>query len=200
MAQEVRLSDATESKAGLRREMSARRLALDPEFVAKVGPEIATRCMSRAGFSSATDVGLYWPVRGEVPTQELFRGLQAGAQRVYLPRVQTAEGKIEFVRVREESDLMPGVFGVFAPGPALEAVNLAGLQALVIPGLAFDLRGARIGWGQGYYDRALRGFSGLRVALAYEFQVLARIPEGDRDERVDLIVTESRVIECDRHS
>ena len=81
------------------------------------------------------------------------------------------------------------------PAPGLPAIPLDRLGTILIPGVAFDLQGARLGMGKGYYDRTLRGFRGKRWALAYDFQVISQVPTDERDEAVDCIFTEVRTIE-----
>jgi 5-formyltetrahydrofolate cyclo-ligase len=85
------------------------------------------------------------------------------------------------------------------PG-AVRPVEAARLQALLVPGLAFDENGNRLGRGMGFFDRLLRDAHGLKIALAYDFQILSEVPAADHDVRLDFIVTETRSINCQRKS
>ena len=72
------------------------------------------------------------------------------------------------------------------------------IDAFIVPGLAFDLRGARIGWGQGFYDRFFSNaeINGARIGIAFDFQLVGEIPCGAYDEKMDFIVTEKRVVKA----
>ena len=183
-------------KESLRRAMLERRAALSAEFQAAAAQAVEERLFSLPEWDAVPRLGLYWAVRGEVPTQGIFRRLSAAGRRVCLPRLG-ASG-LEFAEARDESSLVPGAWGILEPDSRLPVVSVERLAAILVPGVAFDARGGRLGWGKGYYDRALRGFRGRRWALAYDFQVLERVPTDDRDEPVERIVTERRVIEVGR--
>jgi 5-formyltetrahydrofolate cyclo-ligase len=192
------LSDLLEAKDQLRQALIDRRGRLSLSTQMEAAEAVASKLLARKEVYQALEVGLYWPTRGEVPTRECFRRLCANAHHVYLPRIIPSKDGLEWVKLDYEGQLTKGPFGVLEPDPTLPAVDVHQLQVLVIPGVVFDIRGHRIGWGKGYYDRVMQGFSGKRVALAYDFQVLEQIPVGEHDEPVEVIVTESRVIECQR--
>ena len=83
------------------------------------------------------------------------------------------------------------------PNPAESTpVALSDVDLAIIPGVAFDERGNRLGYGMGYYDRLLSRFKGSTVALAFELQILPSVPREEHDVRVGKIVTEKRVINC----
>ncbi len=181
----------------IRQAMLDRRGRLPISEQEEAGKAMAEKLFTQKEIFEATSVGLYSSYRGEVPTAECFRRLRAGARRVCLPRIGES-GCLEFVKVDDELQCRKGSFGILEPEPNLPVVDLRELQVLVIPGVAFDQKGRRIGWGKGYYDKVLKGFSGKRIGLAYDFQVLEEIPAGPKDEKVDLIITETRVIACTR--
>lgn len=181
------------AKESLRRAMLDRRGALSAEIQADAARAVEERLFSQPEWVAAPRVGLYWAVRGEVPTQGIFHRLRRAGRSLCLPRLGAAG--LEFAEVGDESALVPGAWGILEPDPRLPVVPLEGLAILLVPGVAFDVRGGRLGWGQGYYDRALQGFRGRRWALAYDFQVVESVPTDERDEAVDRIVTEQRVID-----
>lgn len=184
------------AKESLRSAMLDRRGALPAEFQDAAARAVEERLFSHPDWAAAPRVGLYWAVRGELPTRGIFHRLSQEGRSLCLPRLG-AEG-LEFAEARDESDLVPGAWGILEPDPRLPVVPIEGLTDLLVPGVAFDLKGGRLGWGKGYYDRALKDFRGRRWALAYDFQVLDSIPTDERDEAVERIVTERRVIEIKR--
>ena len=87
-----------------------------------------------------------------------------------------------------------GSMGLSEPPADAPVVPLADIDCFVLPGLAFDARGARLGWGRGHFDATLEAAPhALRLAWAYDFQVVASVPEAPGDQRVDLIVTDTSV-------
>lgn len=181
------------AKESLRRAMLERRGNLSAEFQESAARAVEERLFSQPEWAAASRVGLYWAIRGELPTRGIFHRLRRAGRSVCLPRLGALG--LEFAEVGDELALVPGVWGILEPGPRLPVVPIEALELLLVPGVAFDVRGGRLGWGQGYYDRALQGFRGRRWALAYDFQVLKSVPTDERDEAVERIVTERRVID-----
>ncbi len=189
------MSPIPEDKARVRSAMLDRRARLNSREIAAKARAISKNLLARPEIFGALDIALYCAVRGEVPTLECYRKLRARAGRIYFPRVKGKTG-LEFVKVDHEGQLKKGAFDVLEPEPNLKAAALKNIQAMVIPGVAFDIHGHRLGWGKGFYDRLLKGFKGSRIALAYDFQILEEIPATKRDARVDVIISESRIVEC----
>ncbi len=184
------------SKERLRAAMRERRLALSREEQEDAEASIVRRLEARPEFSACNSVALYWAVRGEVPTQTLYRRLRSEGRAVFLSRLRGEN--LEFAEAAEPSALVPGPMDLLEPTAERPAVPLERIDLVLVPGLAFDLRGARLGWGKGYYDRVLRGYGGLRWGLAYDFQVFEEIPAEARDESVHWVFTETRSIDCRR--
>lgn len=143
--------------------------------------------MQSSLLKSARIVAAYAPIRNEVPTQGIVQGLTKFGCRVVYPRIQGCG--LDFAG----GELIEGRWGIPEP-QAGKSVPISQVDAVLVPGVAFDERGARIGQGGGYYDRAMRGFDGLIIGLAYEFQLSKRIPEDEHDIRCNWVVTESRLI------
>ncbi len=119
-------------------------------------------------------------------------------RRSYYPRITADQANLEFVCRRPGDRLIPGVFGILIPLGEDLLLQLQETAIVLTPGVGFDRQGHRLGRGKGYYDRAFRGvLSGaLRMALAYEFQVVSEIPFGPDDETVDYIMTETGLMDC----
>lgn len=118
-----------------------------------------------------------------------------GGRKVILPRVEG--DAMTLVEVNGLEDLSSGYRGLLEPGSDRgRVVPSETIEVALVPGLAFDLRGNRLGRGGGHYDRALAGLgrTSLKIGLAYDFQVVDRLPVEARDVPVDLVVTETRII------
>jgi 5-formyltetrahydrofolate cyclo-ligase len=138
--------------------------------------------------------------RGEIDPREALDQIRRAGGDVALPRVDGAGPRMTFHRAPAGAALVRGRFGIDEPDPASPAVALAQVAAFVVPGMAFDAAGRRLGFGGGYYDELLAARPApppLLVGFAYDFQVVDRCPAGPGDVRVDWVVTDARAIRCD---
>ena len=160
---------------------------------------ICDRLQTFAPFDTATTLVLYAADDNEVQTEALWSRAAAQHKAVYYPRISPDRTRLEFVRRYPNDRPIEGLFGIrIPPGDERLAPEPGSHTVVLTPGLGFDVHGRRLGRGKGYYDRSF-GYvlaGAVRVAAAYDFQVLARIPSGPHDERVDWIITESRLIDC----
>jgi len=171
------------------------RSLLDPRFVRDASEKIESLFLSLEEFNLAERVGLYASFKNEVETTDLFGKAHALRKELYYPAVDSKTKEIHFYCVKSLKELALGFAGILEPKKrthSLSDINF--LNLIVVPGVAFDLKGNRLGFGQGYYDKLLEPFHGKRVAFAYEFQITDHLPSQPRDQRMDVIVTEERVI------
>ncbi|HZV48007.1 MAG TPA: 5-formyltetrahydrofolate cyclo-ligase [Thermodesulfovibrionales bacterium] len=148
-------------------------------------------------FLSAKAVLFYASFRSEVETLSLIRESLAMGKKVLLPKVDTKNSVLTLYEIKNMNELAPGYMGIPEPDlPAKRSAVLDDVDLAIIPGVAFDLQGNRLGYGAGYYDNLLsgRGRKIPIIALAYEEQLVAAIPSEKHDVRVNLIVTDKRVI------
>lgn len=143
-------------------------------------------------YRAAVRVALYFPVRNEVDTSAIFSDITASGKEAYFPVAR--EGNLVFRRVSDLAQLSPGAYGIPEPPVSATAADVRELDLILVPGVAFDVSGNRIGYGKGYYDRALSAVPrGKRIALAYGFQVLKSVPRGEHDLDCGMVITESGV-------
>ena len=155
--------------------------------------EIQQRFLDSSLFRDAGCLALYSAIHNEVLTDAVAeRAIEAGKSLAY-PR--TGKDHLEFVRVRAQADLAEGKFGVLEPRGS-ELVPAEKLDLLVVPGVVFDLSGHRLGYGRGFYDRALSECRAdcAKVGFAYDFQLAEVLPAEQHDERLTALVTESRIL------
>lgn len=187
------------AKERIRSQLLEARREMAFEDVFGLSLRVQRRLIASKFFRDASRLSLYCAFRNEVLTDEIFQKAAGEGKEVYYPRiVRPGSVKIAFFKVASLSELAPGAYDIKEPaaGKAPERAGPGFFDLAVVPGVAFDLSGARLGYGKGYYDRVLAGLGCPIVALAYEFQVLkdVRIPVEPHDVRVSAIVTEKRVI------
>ncbi len=183
-------------KGQIRRRMLRERLALSPLEVQEHGATVRNLLQKTDVYRSAQCLGCYVSVKNEVDTRGLIRAALQERKRVGVPVTRTA-GEMIHRAIRSIADLRPAGFGLLEPpGEGSLEIPPDAFDLIVVPGLAFDRRGNRIGFGAGYYDRFLVRTPALRVALAYDFQVLEHLPTDPHDTPVDFLITEAGVHAC----
>jgi len=182
------------SKPAIRETILARRRSVSAADHAEWGRLIQDAFLALAEYVSADVIALYHAVRGEVPTGRVMEHALASGKKVCLPAVEK-EGLV-FREICGHPDLVPGGFGIPEPNPGCIPVNPSDIDLIVVPGVGFDLAGQRIGYGRGYYDRALHRLesSGRLIAFCFEFQLLDAIKADHHDVIMDRIITERRVV------
>jgi 5-formyltetrahydrofolate cyclo-ligase len=190
--------DAIPTKGELRHRVLARRDALEPAERARLSAAIVARLSALDAVRRARTVLAYAPFGSEPDTWPLLRAVLAEGRALLLPRVDRAARRLVLHRVTDlEADLAPGTWGILEPIPARCPVVLPpAADVVLVPGVAFDRSGGRLGYGGGYYDRLLAAWPPPRpplVAPAFELQVVAQVPLLPGDHRVDRVVTESYV-------
>jgi 5-formyltetrahydrofolate cyclo-ligase len=133
------------------------------------------------------NVALYRALPSECGTDLLASALGAHA---CFPRVVPGRAELEFRR--EGGDWSRGALGVLEPGG--EVVPLSEIDVLVVPAVAVDLHGRRLGRGRGHYDATLAAFAGRSAALVFESQLVPEVPVGEHDHPVDAVCTEARLV------
>jgi 5-formyltetrahydrofolate cyclo-ligase len=187
-----------DEKTRLRKEVAARRDAESgrEEKSAAIGRRLA----ALDAYAAARVVAWFVGVKSEVVTRPMIAAALGGGRTVAVPWVDG--GEIRLCRIDALSELAPAPFGLLEPPVELKSdrsrsVPATAVDFFAVPGLAFDLRGGRLGHGRGYYDRLLGRArpDASRTALAFECQLVETVPMTTTDLRVDRIVTEAAVYE-----
>lgn len=192
-----------EEKRALRRAMSDRRAALSPAERDRCSRAAADHLAGLPELGAARAVAGFVATPAEIdPALALTRAGQRGATVAY-PRVTAGQPRLRFHRVDDPAALRPGAFGILEPPEALPEVAPEELDVILVPGLAFDAAGRRLGYGGGYYDELgglmRRQGRALLVGLGFDFQLVDRCPAGSGDVDIDSVVTDARVVRCRAH-
>jgi len=155
--------------------------------------------------TDADHLFIYVDFRSEVETMDLIRYLIAAGKTVSVPVTLIKESRLQAVRLTNpDTQLMPGCYGIPEPTPdqiAKATVDPAAIDTVLIPGSVFDTGGGRLGYGGGYYDRFLTESAprAARVGVAFELQLVDRVPMEPHDQYMDVLVTEQKIYDCGRN-
>jgi 5-formyltetrahydrofolate cyclo-ligase len=182
-----------EKKAELRREILAARRALSAQAVDSASAEVLARLAASGLLDGRRTVALYAAADNEVRTRPLFERLLAEGKRLLLPRVRGRGPEIDFFEVREWERLTVSKLGIPEPADSGAPVPPEEFDLVIIPGVAFDARGGRLGYGMGCYDRAL---SRVRaevplVGVCYDLQLLDEVPVEAHDAPLSAVISQT---------
>lgn len=189
-------------KKALRQEMLARRSALEPEERERLSRAAQEALVGSGWFQQARLILLYDPIRGEVGTEVIAAAALAVGKRLALPRVQRQPRRLWLhAYPGDPGSLVTGAYGILEPDPSWPLVAYGEVDMVVVPGLAFDHAGTRLGYGGGYYDRLLPDLRAANpavrlIGLAYGFQVVNALPRDPHDVAVDGVCTEPGTLSC----
>jgi len=198
-----------ETKRVLRRQMAAARDGLTPDQRGRLSSLVCSYAWNWLQKEGAASFMAYASFRSELDTRPLIGKAWEQHMEVFLPRVHVPSGLMSVHRVDSWNELTPGAYGIPEP---LDATATAEPEApgpvpdvIFVPGLAFDRRGGRLGYGRGYYDRLRAAWepalAGLKKApvwagVAYGIQLLEEVPMEEHDACMDILITEHGVVHC----
>lgn len=175
------------NKKEIRKKYRALRDQMDPASVLALSARICENIRSLEAFQNADYIYAYYPLGNEADIRPVIEEAWRLGKKTAFPKVFGDD--MRFFQIDDFSHLHPGTFGVMEPEED-HPVNWKDVLVLV-PGVAFDLKGNRMGFGKGYYDRYLKELPGaVTVGVAYGLQIADCIPTEDTDIRLDVIVTD----------
>lgn len=187
-------------KKQLRKEIIAARMAQADEAVTEKSTRITEKVIGLPEFRNAGLIMMYLDFRNEVATGGLIRYCLENGKRVVVPVTDTKNIRLIPSEVLNfPDDLTAGTWGILEPkAGCLRPVDPSEIDLVIVPGVSFDKRGNRLGYGGGFYDRFLRltGEDTVFVALAFELQVREDVYPEEHDYPVHYVITENRVIKC----
>ncbi len=184
--------DTRLGKARLRKKYKQLRADRHRQGTLKDGKRLAENFMESVSFASPTIVSGYWPILSEIDIRPLLKSLHGCGNAVCLPTIVSHQLPLKFRQWSPSDRLQRAAFNTFEPNetkPQMEP------EVVIVPLLAFDNKGHRLGYGGGYYDRTLDSFGETKivtVGVGYEMQFVERVPAGRNDVALHWIVTEKR--------
>ena len=179
----------TAVKKTLRAELRKVRDRLSFSYRKRASSRITSKVLRLAEWRRARSVGLYATHGSEVDVRKLIRGAVAEGKTVALPKV--GRNSMAFHQVRRGlADCRKGKYGILEPRASCRKVPGNKIDLLIVPGIAFDRKGHRLGYGRGFYDRFLAKNKPFTVGLAYRKTLVSHIPRYAHDARVRRVITE----------
>lgn len=184
-----------ERKRELRRAILAQRDSLPETEVAALSAAAGARLFSLPEVGLAKVIMFFVSFGSEIATRPMVLRALAEGKRVAAPRADRAARILLPYAVSDlQSDLRPGAYGILEPNSNRPLVPLDEIEVVIVPGVAWDEEGFRVGYGGGYYDRFLPRVDGaVRIGLGFELQVRPTVPRAGKDLPVDMLVTEQAV-------
>jgi 5-formyltetrahydrofolate cyclo-ligase len=197
----VAVKKIAEKKREVRERVGPARAKLSREEALKKSAEVQMLFFGLKEFHGAKTLLFYVAKGNEVQTERMIKDSLKLGKRVLVPITDKDSGELTLSELHDfDVELELGTFGILEPKPTCRRLTPpAHVDLVVVPGVAFDPEGHRLGHGKGCYDMFLRKVSSLKpavqfIGLAYEFQILGKLPHGRSDVKVHKIVTENRVI------
>jgi 5-formyltetrahydrofolate cyclo-ligase len=186
--------DPTAAKRECREAGRAARCALDSEACTAAAAALAERLLALPELADAGMVLAYSATAEEISLAPTIAALRERGVAIAYPRVEE-RGVLAAHLVDDETDLVPGAMGILEPSAEAPRPDVSAIGAVIVPGVAFDERGARVGFGGGFYDRLLPLLThAVLIGVAYDEQIAARVPLEAHDVIMDAVVTPRRAV------
>ncbi len=185
-------------KKTIREDILRKRDSIDPEIRLKKDNMIMDKVLSSPDFKKAKTILYFVSFRSEVATLPHIEEALKRGKRIVLPKVDNIERRLILYEILDTKEIKPGFMGIPEPEAVPERQrDINDVNLVIMPGVAFDPDGNRLGYGAGYYDKLLAGLKRdiPLIAIAYEEQIVNALPSEDHDVRVNKIVTDKRVIQ-----
>jgi 5-formyltetrahydrofolate cyclo-ligase len=188
----------TAAKAAMRTRVLAARDALSPAERTASAAALIAQVQQLPEWQESRSLLLYLGIRTEFDPQPLAAAVLASGRQLVLPRIARGKGRLEVRAVHDlATDLIDGVWGLREPDPErCSEVPVAAIDFVLVPGVAFDRQGGRMGYGAGFYDRLLAdpAMQATRVSTLFDVQLVDAVPRESHDIAVDLLVLPARLI------
>jgi len=191
------MNDAITMKSMIRERIRKERGKLKSDWVSQASQRVHEHAFELSEYGSARAVGAYFALPAEVQTAELLERCWRDGKEVCVPAFEPSREAYIFTKANAGCSLTKGELGISEPA-ARSSVEADTLHLVFVPGLAFDAYGGRLGHGAGHYDSMLRdALDVFKIGLAFDFQIVDRIPMTSADVRMNAIVTNTNVIRVD---
>ena len=184
----------------LRKEILAKRKNINTVEKEEKDRKILEKFYESKYYIEAKNIFIYISYDSEINTKGIINKALMDNKKIYVPRTEFKTRLMDAVKITSLDNLIESEYGILEPSAEKPHIDPNGLDLIVVPGVAFDRNGGRMGYGAGFYDRYFEKISNdnmkkvIKLALAYDFQILEKIPMNEQDVPVNYIITESKFI------
>lgn len=188
------------TKKILRKEILKKRENINITEKKDMDKEILNRLLESKYYNEARNIFIYISYGSEINTKDIINKALKQNKRIYVPRTEFRTRVMDAVEISSLDKLTENSYGILEPSETHKHIDPNELDLILVPGVAFDRKGGRIGYGAGFYDRYFKKINCdnikriTKLALAYDFQVIDKVPMDKLDIPVDCIITEKEFI------
>lgn len=187
------IASLAEQKTAIRQQFRLRYQEQRKEQLASDSESLRSKIIASSLWQTSRNILMFYPLSDEPDIVPLLAQALSSGKSISLPRYDSSSGVYEAALIRNlTEDLVPGRFGVREPAPNCPALPLNQLDLTLVPGIAFDSSGRRLGRGKGFYDRLLPGTTGMTLGLAFDWQESDALPVEPHDVELDAVLTPTR--------
>lgn len=182
-------------KSEIRKANKIKRASMEKAEVLEKSSKACAVFLKSEIYKDVKQIMLYMPLGNETDTTDIISKAFADGKKVIFPITDAETGEITPCYADENTQFTKGAFSVNEPRD-MNVADVTEVDVILVPGIAFDRSGSRIGFGKGCYDRLLTNTSAVKVGFCYEFQLCDKIPSEEHDVKMDYIITENVTINC----
>lgn len=159
---------------------------------------ISNRLFESNYYKNSKRIFIYVSYKSEIDTKRIINKAIKDNKAIYIPRTDIKNKYMDAVEIKSLDNLIEDKYGILEPDVDAPCIEPGKLDLIIVPGVGFDRDGGRLGYGAGYYDRYFKKIgekSIKKLALAYDFQIIDKIPMDEFDKKIDAIITEKETIQ-----
>lgn len=187
-------------KQTLKQDIFTKRKSMSKDEITQKSSKIKENLFEFDEFKKAKNIMIYVSFNNEVNTTDIIKELLINKEKnVIVPFVKKDNPILQLLELKDINDLEPKTFGILEPKESsIREFSIKKIDLIILPGIVFDKKGHRIGYGYGYYDRFLKKLNNeiKKIGFAFDFQLVEKIPEEGHDMPVDIVITEKEVLVC----
>lgn len=185
-----------QSKKAIRKTILNQRDNIETDIKEKWDNEIFLKVINSEAYKNANVIFVFVSFKSEVDTHKIITYALKDSKTICVPKINVSEKEMEIFKIESLGELKEGYYGILEPQENCPSVNSDEIDLILMPGAAFDKQGGRIGYGGGFYDRFLKRMNKKvdKIALAYDFQIIDKVPMEEFDIKINGIVTNNQYI------